>query len=458
MSTRRLKLVFVLLLTLPACGGTDGPSELGEGLSEETPTVLRETPDFISDSKLDTFLRVDWADDVTMVDRQAMGALTNFDWQRQTYTFDRNALNRAGVQLKSGQVLLMAGLALRRIKSVNQNGGTVTVTTGPATLEDAISDGEIGLDYETEYTPEMFKYSTMEFRQATVKDGMLTVGQPLEIDAGSVSVEINQGMASYEVTAGKYTYTMDFSLEGDRFQTAFNIVKESDNGPTIRYGVSGHIDAPRHRMRASYSDGKISNYSYQTEGLSGELTLSIAAAGSGSDSVSFPLPSPLFKYPILIGGVLPATIEVGALVAIQATVPQNVSASVQIENTYRFDSDIGFQLQDRSITPAAQLGPIQAKDGMVDLASKFVPVTAAMSLGFPRIGISILNGTLAGRLQTVFTLEGTLTFGPVCQSARISLLGEGAYDMTLFGGIPVSSGKTQFFDEVERELQDSCES
>jgi hypothetical protein len=30
--------------------------------------------------------------------------------------------------------------------------------------------------------------------------------------------------------------------------------------------------------------------------------------------------------------------------------------------------------------------------------------------------------------------------------------------MTLFGAIPVSSGKTQFFDEVEREVQDSCES
>jgi hypothetical protein len=154
--------------------------------------------------------------------------------------------------------------------------------------------------------------------------------------------------------------------------------------------------------------------------------------------------------------VLPATIEVGALVAIQATVPQNVSASVQMENTYRFSSDIGFQLKDRTITPAAQLGPIQAADGMVDLVSKFVPVSAAMSLGFPRIGISILNGTLAGRLQTVFTLEGTLTFGPVCKSAEVSLLGEGAYDMTLFGAIPVSSGKTQFFDEVERQLQDSC--
>jgi hypothetical protein len=444
------------MLLLAACGGTDGPGDPGEGLTDERPTVLSETPDFISDAKLDTFLRVEWADDVTVVDRQAMSALQGFDWDRQTYTFDRGALNNAGVQLRSGKVLLMAGLALRRIRSVNRGGGTVTVTTGPATLEDAIKEGDIGLDYETEYTPEMFKYSTMEFRQATMKNGMLTIGQPLEIDAGSVNVEINQGMASYEVTAGDYTYTMDFSLEGDRFQTAFNIVKENENGPTIRYGVSGHVDAPKHRMRASYADGELSDYSYRTEGLSGELTLSITAAGSGPDSVSFPLPSPLFKYPILIGGVLPATIEVGALVAIQATVPQNVSASVQMENTYRFDSDIGFQLKDRTITPAAQLGPIQAADGMVDLASKFVPVSAAMSLGFPRIGISILNGTLAGRLQTVFTLTGTLTFGPVCQTAKVSLLGEGAYDMTLFGAIPVSSGKTQFFDEVERQLQDSC--
>jgi len=463
MRTRRPILVLACsilsLLSAGACGGGgDGGSDNSDiELTGERPEVRRQQPSFVSDEKLDTFLDVEWGTDVTLVDSDQMDALSDYDWQNQTYTFDGDAVGSAGLELEAGRLLMMAGLALRRIESVDRSGGTVTVQTSPASLDEAIEDGEMGMDYETEFNEEMFRQSTMQFREMNVQDGTVTIGQPLDIEAESVSVSIEEDSATYEATVQNYTYKMEFSLEGDRFQTAFNVVKEGSDGATIRYGISGHVDSPKHRLRAEYDGGELSSYSYKSQGLSGELTLSIAAAGSGNDDTSFPLPSPIFEYPVLIGGVIPATIEFGALLAIQAQVPDASEASVQIDNTFEFGSDIGFALEDQTMTANSDVGSISLNDGSADLAANFTSVEASMSLGFPRIGVSVLNGTAAARLQTISTLKGELTFSPICQKADLSLAAEGAYDVSILGAIPVSSGKKTFFERDDQVLQKDCE-
>lgn len=448
-----------LMLVVGACGGTDGsddPDGSGGGASEvelrsERPEIRREQPSFVSKDKIDTFLDVDWSSDVTKVDQ--MDALRDYDWQNQTYTFDADA----GLNLQAGRVLVMSGLAVRRIESVDRSGGTATVQTGPATLEQAIDSGELGMDYETEFNEEMFRHSTMRFREMTMEDGYVTVGQPIQIDAGSVSVDVEGDTATYEASVGKYNYKMEFSLEGDRFQTAFNVTKGGEEGPEIRYGVSGHVDAPKHRLRAEYAEEEgLSDWAYETQGLSGELTLSISAAGSGDDGTSFPLPEPVFEFPVLIGGVIPATIEVGALLAIEAKVPDASMASVNIENTFEFGSDVGFQLAGQKMEAQSSVGSVTVQDGSLDMAAEFTSVQADMSLGFPRIGVSVAHGSASAKLQPIATLMGELTFNPVCQKADLSLALQGKYNLSIFGAIPISEGSEKFFEETETVLQKDC--
>ena len=69
----------------------------------------------------------------------------------------------------------------------------------------------------------------------------------------------------------------------------------------------------------------------------------------------------------------------------------------------------------------------------------------------------MLNGTAWARLQTISTLEGQLTFSPVCQKVDLSLAAEGAYDVTVFGSISVTSGEETFFERTDQVLQKNFE-
>ena len=86
--------------------------------------------------------------------------------------------------------------------------------------------------------------------------------------------------------------------------------------------------------------------------------------------------------------------EVGVLMAIQAQVRDTSMASVQIDKTFVDGADVGFQLQDQTVTAESDLGSVTINDGQADLAADFTSVEASMSLGFPGSGSVCSTGQL----------------------------------------------------------------
>lgn len=460
-------LVFAVLTAVSfsvvaACGDEDGGgSPGGDDAPQMNPMPqepLLKTPDFVSEDNVETTLDVVWNDDLTIVELDALDALIDYDWASQTYVFDRQRAQDAGLTFEVGRPLLIAGLTLRTIASVDTGNGRITVKTTSASLEDAIDEGELGVSYDMEFSNEMFEYSTMRYQKLVAKDGVIRIEQPVTVESDGVTVTVNaDGSTTFAASVGPYEYSMDFSMEGDQFRTAFNITRGPSDSTKVRYYLQGKVRAPSNRLNATFSGGKLQTYDFDVSGLSGEVTLGIIAAGSTPDEFSIDLPAPLFRVPILIGGVIPAVIEIDVALAFNSVVPVQAQASVQLKNTFTFDGTMGYSLEAGAVKPHSGLTSYDLLNGSVDLASKFTPVNASLTVGFPRVGISILGNSVSGAVQPIFGVEGQLTFGPVCQKAALTLRGNGKFNISAFGLIPIASGTTDFFEKKERKLQDSCE-
>lgn len=447
-------------LVLCSCGGGgDGGGE--EGLVSEPQKPLVETPSFISPDNLETTFDVTWQDDVTRVQPDALDALIRYDWATQEYVFDAAAADAAGLALEKDRVLMIHGLTLRTITKVSHEGDEIVVQTGSASLEDAIQDGELGWDYQMEFTPEVFEHAIMRFREVQMSDtgvrtGELVSARQAGLDESSVELTISGNEAHYTFTSGPYSYDLAFQLNGDTFATAFNVTKEYGGDTRVRYYVEGDVSAPTNRASASYTGGELQNFDYDTGGLSGQLRVGIAAAGSGPDEIKVALPAPAFRFPILVGGI-PVVIEIGAELAFNSDVPLEAMASVQVENTFNFDTDMGIRYDGSDVTTESRLGPIDLLEGNVDAASEFTPLHAGMQLGFPRVSVSVLGSSLSGYLQPELAVIGQLSFGPVCQKAEIRLGGTIGYDVSIFGVVPVASDEKELYREVDEAVQEGCE-
>lgn len=461
-------LILLALLSVPlGCGDSGGSGDNNgggssagdDGMLEEPQEPLTQTASFISPDRLDTHLDVEWKPSLTKVDFDELDALIEYDWAAQRYTFDAAKAEQAGLVLEPGRPLLISGLTLRTIASVERSGGQIVVSTDSANLEDAIESGSLGWDYDMEFNEEAFNFSTMEFRQLTIKDGYATVGQPVKIDKSQMDVSLQKvadGHVKMTIKTGPYTYELEFKLNGSTFQPKFVLKKSTDSGVVVKYYMVGTVNAPSNKTNAVYEDGELKNFEYAVRNLTGEVEFGIIAAGSEEDDLTIPLPAPAFKYPILIGGVIPGYIEVGAAFAIKGKVPKVSQASIQLTNTVQFDSDIGIRWENDEVQRIANLGPLVLADGELDMASELDPFEIALALGYPRLKIGLLGNSATAEVQTTFSLGGELTFSPVCQKAKMSFGGQARYNLSVLGLIPISKGKEDLFNEYEEVLQDSC--
>ena len=73
--------------------------------------------------------------------------------------------------LQPGQVVIFAGRALARVTSVGEEGGELVVRTEPASLDEAISDGDISWRYPVKWQdlpPETFEAAAIALGEAAL--------------------------------------------------------------------------------------------------------------------------------------------------------------------------------------------------------------------------------------------------------------------------------------------------
>ncbi len=80
-------------------------------------------------------------DNTVFIDSLAVQSLIHMDTAEHVYYFDASEPKIAS--LKVGDILLIYGVALRRVTAITDIGGETRIQTGYATLNEAIRDGEI---------------------------------------------------------------------------------------------------------------------------------------------------------------------------------------------------------------------------------------------------------------------------------------------------------------------------
>lgn len=375
-----------------------------------------------------------WATDSTVLEGDAMAALIDANLDTGVFELSSDELQNQNITLQPGNVLLLEGLAVVRMLTVSDVGGTTTVTSDPATLADAIESGSVGWDVSIGYE---------ELSQAKAYVGKIACTPAVDPGASSVS---------FSCTVDDYTMTLTVTSAGERAEIRYDIAQGS--GPTARFTGIGTLDRFNSRGSLRYADGALDNWSYDSDSLSMQLRIELAAAGSNSSSLDYTLPVPMLKITIPQLALFGISIDVGAQLIASLTVPAAAGASALASANYSYTGDTGFRYEGSNIETTATLNGHDFTDGMFDAAANFANVDAQFGLAFPRLGLSVLNQEVAW-LHTGFILGTSITFGPICKAGYARLVVEGGYQVSILG-VTLTEGKETFAERERRVSQNDC--
>jgi len=384
---------------------------------------------------------VEWSVDTQLIEGDAMAALISYDPETGEFQFSTAQLAQFGITLEPGDVLLVEGLAVARIVSVQDNGGTTIVGTSEATLADAIENGTIAWDVGIGFE---------QLSQATVTLDNTNV-------AASCVPEFNPGDSSvtFSCTSGAYTMTLKISSVNGRAEIQYQVVQKVNDNATASFTGTGTLDNFNSQGQIQYVDGALDSWSFDSDALSMQLRIELAAAGSGDSNINYELPVPMLKIPIPQLAILGVSIDIGAQIIVSLKVPAAAQASATASANYSYTGDTGFTYDGGDITTVATINGHDFTDGQIDSASQIgAEVDAQFGLAFPRIGLGILNQEVAW-LHTGFIIGSSLTWGPICKSGYVRIVVEGGYEIKILG-VSLASDKLTFAERERRFSQNDC--
>jgi len=369
---------------------------------------------------------VELADGVAFVDDA--DAVVEVDTANHVYRFDEKMLADAGISLVEGQPLIIAGTAVRKIKHVEDEGGTLRVQTDYIPLNEAITDGTIEWDYGVEFTPDRVQAVEIPGKGLFYPKA----GEPIEVS----------------FTMGEYKYDISLTLQGETCGVDISVSK--DLGATVgaKLSAKGEIKRFRSKNKVVYQGGQLKSYGNEMDGMGGEMTLELVVAASGDDFIDYKLPFPILKIPFAVGFV-PIVLNLKAQFVVNASVPYDGSSSIRTKFTY--DSDLGFNFNGVDVSANGRIGSLEfGKE--VNQTGASSAIAANFGIGFPRLSLDIFGETLVPWAQTAFLVGGTYTFTPACQTADAQFIGALGYDLS-FLGFDISSGKVTLFQEKKELLR-----
>ncbi len=369
-----------------------------------------------------------------------------------SYTIDAAA---AG-DLKPGSVLLVPGVALRKVTSIDRSGDQLRVETEFAALTDAIDDGDISWDVQLgplsdfqtdpDTTPPAF---------SDVPAAMVPAEMGVTMPDGTMR-QVNWTRSGNEEFPLQWRYSQDgldyvFALgPGAEHLTLYIQVTRDVGGRTaMAYTAEGTVRAPRTSGNVSIRGGALKAADINQQGLHGTLDLSVAVAGGGGKiPFDFELPGIWFKYIVPVGPI-PLTVGINARVIGDVEVP--VEASAQANAHFTFGGDAGFKFAGSSVQPSVNMPDLGIVPEPADSAATFGNyVNAEFGVAFPSISISLFD---QGVIPTVFphmTIGSRLQWGPLCKSGYMRIGVKGSYDFKILGVNLLSSDAVDLVEPYER--------
>jgi len=351
---------------------------------------------------------VTYTDNTVFIDNLDVQSLVRIDTADYIYYFESS--NPKITELKVNDILLIYGVALRRVTGITQSGGETRVETGYATLNEAIRDGEISWNKE------------ISFQDGVIPDVQMQ-GQSIELKSATAD-----GF-EYEFPYGDCTYRIKFFFTDKKADVEFEISKDLAGPVTAKFLTKGSIENFNSSTKMKYENSKLTEFGQKNSGMQGELTLNLTVAGSGRDKITFDYPVVLLKFPMMAGPI-PVMINVKVLFVFNCSVP--VDGSSQIEVKFTYNSTTGIKYNGTTVSADASMGD-QSMDKNVAQTGASSAIAASFGLAFPRLEIGVFGEIIVPWIHTAFLIGGDYTFNPACQQAKSQFIGACGLNLGFLG-------------------------
>lgn len=379
-----------------------------------------------------TSFDVTWSSGTELLAGDAVDALISTDASGEAFTFSTQALDDANINFVPGEIMVLEGIALRRVDSVNTSGDTTVVSTSRAALDEAIENGEMEWTLDVGFN----ELATAEVFLADRGGGCSPAFDP------------DKGTVTFECSIDDYTMRLELSRGANSSTIQYQVVKGTDeaNASFTGTGVLTNFDSGG---SASFSGGELESFRHDTSDAQMDINIALAAAGSGSNDLSYEVPFPVIRIPFTVGPI-PMSIDIGVQFVAVLEVPANVAASATGSADFRYRGDTGFTYQGGSVDTTATINGHDFSNGQFDSGAPIgVQVDAGFGIAFPRVSLNVLTSEVAW-LHTGFILESHLFWGPVCKEGLAKLVVEGGYQLEILGTELLSDQQT--FAERERRV------
>jgi hypothetical protein len=365
-----------------------------------------------------------------------------------TFTFD--AASSDVRALKPGSVMLLTGVALRRVTQVQPLGDSIVVATGDAEITDAIKDGTIQAQ------------TSVDFGSVVMGPGPAHTGRdPLDIFSlvtpayADTTTTTVGGPGSFSVKIDPFQYSVKFTAAADRLNIDMAIQNTVDN---MSVTSSGYLKNYQAVVNILIKDKTITKLDFQNSGLDGEMVVNWTAAtvvagpltkiASWSDLLKKyqPLRQAAFTFPFLIGPI-PFSIKFSTGITFTPAFTSKNSIC-KGSMTVHYSGSGGFTVNNGNVQSSGQITqPTQAnpKTQILSLG----PIGFTVAVEFPRAELGM--GTNLFTFSPTAYVNAISSFGLVYGGPAAMLPCEThILDVTVNTGISAASTMASFFGTASK--------
>lgn len=372
-------------------------------------------------------------------------ALEGVDSTGTIFTFNAQKL---GEVPNAGDIIIVHGLYMRKVISVNNTGSQLIITTEDATLTEAIKNGKL----EWQYTPK--------------------VSQITNIMVGGKEIQLKKTLASgftYEFDLGNWHYVIWMNPNGQsatgqaELQVNFAVTNHAIAGGkiTATLGAKGSMRLPQQAANINISNNALSGFKCNNSSMRSELTLEYAAAFSeGGGQAILELPSITMRVPLeAIAGIpipLPIFITFGISFNTIINLP-SVTANAFGKCKLVLDSNTGFEFTGTGFDTEYKLndqdvGELNWEVG--DLSLMPAPLEVRHELSAPKVGLEIAGSEVLWA-SCVYGTRSTLMVPSLCKAAMDQVRIDYGYNIGALG-ISLAQGGSNLWHVTKEYYSPEC--
>jgi hypothetical protein len=343
----------------------------------------------------------------------AREAIISEDEESHTYTFRSDVLNDAGMSLSAGDILLLEGKALRKVRSVTESDGELQVETDFAELNEAFRNADINVSTTIDFTETVAEKYAIEY------DGKLLKPNVAKDGGGEWSYELDN-------------VTVEGTLETETNSATISLLVTYDTGDVSgAMRVKSTIENVKNETAFRIEDHETKSFRFHNPGMKGSVEMEFIMAGGNSSETIWEPPMPAVIIPFTIGPV-PVVFKMGTIYVYKLDLGADGTASYN--TSFSYDGDIGFQVEDSEFTPMLEGGikNPSASEAEGNAAGFGGTVTGQFGVGLPRISFSMFGETVVPYLMQEFYSLASYTF-PTCTKLNSRYEVNTGIDMKLFG-------------------------